>query len=98
MPDHFVINPGSHIGASTSGDGWTNTYLGAEQEARRWLRQMNSDHIDDVELVLPGRPSEDDGFWVFGFRRRSRRDVQGPGLATIQRVTKGGVRGETTRA
>jgi hypothetical protein len=63
-----IINPGSRI-PTNMGDGWTNTYDGAVKEAERWLSEIHGDHIEDVELVLPGTPSER-GRWVFGFRHK----------------------------
>lgn len=61
----LIINPGSAISAF-AGEGWTNTYEGAVQEAERYLTQMHEDGITEVVLMLPGRQNE--RRWVFGFR------------------------------
>jgi hypothetical protein len=70
---NVLINPGSGPVPGT-GEGWTNTYEGAEIEAQRWFRQMCEDGITDVVLILPGRPA-DVGRWTFEFRHEVTRKV-----------------------
>lgn len=64
-----LINPGSHIGAST-GKAWTNTFEEAKKTAERWLESMhNDDGLTDVELVRCD-PLEHEGRWSFYFRHK----------------------------
>lgn len=60
------INPGPGS-IPTSGNGWTNTYEGAAREAVRWLDQMTTGGIRDVNLDLKGEDLGD-GRWRFHFR------------------------------
>lgn len=62
----FIINPGSGP-VAYSGNGWTNTYERAYEEAQRWLAQMRDEGITDVRIdVRDQKPRE--GRWRFGFR------------------------------
>lgn len=62
----FIINPGSGAVAQ-NGNGWTNTYERAYEEAQRWLAQMRDEGITDVTIdVREQEPRE--GRWRFGFR------------------------------
>lgn len=60
-----LINPGSGP-VLDSGDGWTNSYQGAQKEAARWLESMHKEGIYDVDVVDYG-PGAVDGRWRFGF-------------------------------
>lgn len=64
----MIINPGSTIPVQ-SGKGWTNTEQGAHREAEKWLANMRSEGITDVEL-LPGCEPSGEGRWCFTFRHQ----------------------------
>lgn len=63
----LIVNPGADIAAPTAEAGWTNTFEGAQAEARRWLDSMREEGIHDVEL-LDSDGVEDEGRWTFTFR------------------------------
>lgn len=66
----ILINPGSQVSES-SGDGWTNTYVGALAEARKWHVRMVTDRFgQDLELIEPDHQEPSAGRWGFGFRHR----------------------------
>jgi hypothetical protein len=62
-----IINPGSRLGDAQNARGWTNTFATARAEADRWLTEMRSNGIADVELVSADE-TERGGRWTFTFR------------------------------
>lgn len=64
-----IISPGSHVRAG-AGQSWTNTVERASAEARKWLAEMHSQGMTDVELVGDAVPATSGGRWVFTFRHR----------------------------
>lgn len=63
----ILINPGSRIGESEPGGGWTNTYTTALHTAHEWLARIHADGMTDVEL-LPSEDTPREGRWTFRFR------------------------------
>ena len=61
----LIINPGSGR-VVAEGDGWTNTYEQACQNAEKWFEEMRADGFDDIEMMPVGKSRE--GRWLFIFR------------------------------
>ncbi|MFI6302135.1 hypothetical protein ACIBCH_09705 [Amycolatopsis thailandensis] len=87
------INPGSQIGET--GEGWTNTFVGAKAEAERWLSQMHNDGLREVELVAWDE-NENEGRWKFWFEHfvtKARVELATHGIDNYDAYMKGRVFG-----